>query len=71
MSTRIVDIALEQEEFNFSEKVVASVIWFLIQFPCNFGWLGLVRPVLESEPGIPVPISVPEPGNKIGQNREI
>ena len=43
MSTRIVDIVLEQEEFKFSEKVVASVIWFLIQFPCNFGWLGLIQ----------------------------
>ena len=31
----------------------------------------LERPVPESEPGIPVPVSVPEPGNKVGQNREI
>ena len=29
------------------------------------------RPVPESEPGVPVPNQVPEPGNEIGRNREI
>ena len=37
------DIVLEQEEFTLSDKVAASVICFLIQFPGNFGWLGLIQ----------------------------
>ena len=37
------DIILEQEEFTLSEKLVASMICFLIQFPGNFGWLGLMQ----------------------------
>ena len=37
------NIVLEQEEFTLSDKVAASVICFLIQFPGNFGWLGLIQ----------------------------
>ena len=37
------NIVLEQEEFTLSDKVAASVICFLIQFPGNLGWLGLIQ----------------------------
>ena len=40
-------------------------------FAINYRWHWLERPVPESEPGIPVPNWVPEPGNEIGKNREI
>ena len=43
MSVETLDIAHEQDEFTLTDKVVAIVIWFLIQFPGNLGWLGLIQ----------------------------
>ena len=43
MSLETLDIVLDHDDFTLTDKVVASMIWFLIQFPGNFGWLGLIQ----------------------------
>ena len=37
------DISIEIDEIAFVDKALASAIWFVLQIPCNIGWLGVIQ----------------------------
>ena len=36
-------VSIEIDEEAFADKALASAIWFVLEIPCNIGWLGVIQ----------------------------
>ena len=37
------DIFLEIRDITLKDKILVSTIWFVLEIPCNIGWLGIIQ----------------------------